>query len=123
VKRLARGELEARVIDVLWDTEDWMSPREVHLAVTTAQHPLAYTTVTTILVRLWNKGMLERRLEGRAFAYRPVAGRDEWAAQRMQELLAASGDRRLTLNHFVQSISAKEATELQRMLDDRKRPT
>jgi predicted transcriptional regulator len=121
VKRLPRGELEAQVMDVLWDADGWMTPRDVHLAITTARRPLAYTTVTTILVRLWNKGMLERRNSGRAFEYRPVSSRDEWAAQRMHELLESSGDRLMTLNHFVETISAREATQLRRVLDDRKK--
>ena len=121
MKRLPRGELEAQIMDVLWDADDWMTPRDVHLAITTARRRLAYTTVTTILVRLWQKGMLGRRPAGRAFAYRPVSSRDEWAAQRMQELLDSSGDRLLTLHHFAASISPKEATQLRRVLDQRKK--
>jgi len=121
MKRLPRGELEAQVMQVLWDTDGWMKPADVHGAITTARRPLAYTTVMTILVRLWNKEMLERRHAGRAFEYHPVASRDEWAAQRMSELLESSGDRALTLNHFVESITAKEATQLRRVLAARKK--
>jgi predicted transcriptional regulator len=108
-------------MDVLWDTDDWMTPRDVHLAITTARRPLAYTTITTILVRLWQKGMLGRRPSGRAFEYHAVSSRDEWAARRMQELLDSSGDRLQTLHHFAESISAKEATQLRRVLDQRKK--
>ena len=121
MKRLPRGELEAQVMDVLWNADGWMTPPEVHLAITTARRRLAYSTVTTILVRLWQKGMLERRAAGRAFEYRPVSSRDEWAAQRMQELLDSSGDRLQTLHHFAESMSAKEATQLRRVLDQRKK--
>jgi predicted transcriptional regulator len=121
MKRLPRGELEAQVMDLLWDAPGWMTPSEVHQEITTPRRPLAYTTVTTILVRLWAKGMLEREASGRAFSYRPVASRDEWAAQRMQEILEASGDRRVTLNHFVDSISAREISQLRRVLDARRK--
>ena len=121
MKRLPRGELEAQVMDALWDADGWMTPREVHAVITTPRRPLAYTTVMTILVRLWNKAMLEREASGRAFAYRPVATRDEWAAQRMHELLEASGDRSLTLSHFIDSISTREVTQLRRALDARKK--
>jgi predicted transcriptional regulator len=121
VKRLPRGELEARIMDVLWNSEGWMTPGDVHAAITTARRPLAYTTVTTILVRLWQKGMLERQPAGRAFEYHPVSSRDEWAAERMQDLLERSGDRLQTLHHFAESISAKEATQLRRLLDQRKK--
>ena len=121
MKRLPRGELEAQVMDVLWDADGWTTPREVHLAITTPRRPLAYTTVMTILVRLWNKGMLERHLAGRAYGYRPIASRDEWAAQRMHDFLESSGDSLTTLNHFVDSISAREVTQLKRVLDARKK--
>ena len=121
MKRLQRGELEAQVMNALWDTDAWMTPRDVHAVITTPRRPLAYTTVMTILVRLWTKGMLEREPSGRAFAYRPVATRDEWAAQRMHELLEASGDRSLTLNHFIDSISTREVAQLRRAIERRKK--
>ncbi len=121
MKRLPRGELEAQVMDALWDGDSWMTPRDVHVAITTPRRALAYNTVMTILVRLWNKGMLERHAAGRAYAYRPVASREEWAAQRMHDMLESSDDRLLTLNHFVESISPREATQLRRVLDARKK--
>jgi predicted transcriptional regulator len=108
-------------MDVLWDSDEWMTPGSVQEAVTTARRPLAYTTVMTILVRLWKKGMLERRSAGRAFEYRPLSDRDAWAAQRMREVLETSGDPSVTLNHFVDSISSKEASQLRRSLEARKK--
>jgi predicted transcriptional regulator len=107
-------------MDVLWESESAMTPRDVHRLVTTPRRPLAYTTVMTILVRLWTKGMLDRELRGRAYAYRPVAGRDEWTAERMHELLEDSGDPAAALTHFVRSIDAREAKQLRRALDGRR---
>lgn len=121
MRRLPRGELEAQIMAVLWDAPGWMTPREVHREIATPRRPLAYNTVMTVLVRLWDKRMLERQTAGRAFAYRPISSRDEWAARRMQEVLEASGDPLLTLNHFVDSISAREAHQLRRVLDSRKK--
>ncbi|MEX2253972.1 MAG: BlaI/MecI/CopY family transcriptional regulator [Acidimicrobiia bacterium] len=119
--RRGRGELEARVMDVLWAHDEPMTPRDVHSVVSTTRRPLAYTTVMTILVRLWEKRMLVREERGRAFAYRPVAGRDEWTAGRMHELLEHAGDPASALTHFVQSIDAREAAQLRRALDGRRR--
>ena len=121
MKRLPRGELEAQVMNVLWDAAAPMTPRDVHDAITTARLSLAYTTVNTILVRLWEKGMLDREPDGRAFAYRPVASREDWTARRIRELLEASGDSRAALQQFVRTMSAKEATTLRRYLDERPR--
>jgi predicted transcriptional regulator len=119
--RLGRGELEARVMDVLWDRDDAMTPREVHDAITSPRRPLAYTTVMTILVRLWEKGMLEREPRGRAYAYRPVSGRDAWTAERMHTVLEQAADPGAALTHFVRAIDAREATQLRRALEARRR--
>jgi len=119
--RRARGELEARVMDVLWARGEWMTPRDAQRAVSTARRPLAYTTVMTILVRLWRKGMLEREPRGRAFVYRPIAGRDEWTAERMHDLLDHAGDSSSALTHFARSMDAREAAQLRRALDGRRR--
>ena len=106
-------------MDVLWDAAGPMTPRDVQSAVSTPRRPLAYTTVMTILVRLWEKGMLDRQGAGRAYAYRPVASREDWTARRMHELLEASGNSSAALLGFVNSISAREAAELRRALDQR----
>jgi len=119
--RVGRGELEAQVMDVLWAAPGPMTPAEVRDAVCTPRRQLAYNTVTTVLVRLWDKGMLHRRAEGRAFAYEPLIRRDEWAAQRMRELLEASGDHQSALQHFVASMSAQDASRLRKVLDGKKK--
>jgi len=108
-------------MDVLWDQGEPLTPREVHEAITTPRHPLAYTTVMTILVRLWDKGMLDREPRGRAYAYRPVTGRDEWAAERMRALLEQAADPSAALTHFVRAIDSREVAQLRRALDGRRR--
>src|SRR5687768_7266638 len=62
--KLQTGELEAMVMDVLWDRGGWLTPGETH-EIISARRTLAYTTVMTILVRLWQKGRLERQRDGR----------------------------------------------------------
>lgn len=119
-ERLPRGELEALVMGVLWDHEEPLTPGDVHDLIE-RPHPLAYTTVMTILVRLWHKGLAEREAKGRAFAYHPVYTRDEWAAGRMQEFLAEVGDRSAALSHFVSSMNGKELGQLRKILDRRRR--
>ena len=112
------GELEAQVLDVLSEVDDgWLTPGDVH-AVLTKKRPLAYTTVMTILVRLWNKGTLERRPEGRAYAYHPIQTREARAADRMNELLGDVGDRSAALAHFLDGLSAGERTRLRRLLKE-----
>jgi predicted transcriptional regulator len=116
--RLQMGELEAAVMDVLWTRGGWATPGEVH-EVLAARRPLAYTTVMTILVRLWQKGRLERERDGRAYAYRPLQSREEHAAARMGELLVGVGDRPAALAHFLQALPPADRDQLRRMLRGR----
>lgn len=115
--KLAMGELEGAVMNVLWERGGSLTPGEVH-EVLAADRDLAYTTVMTILVRLWQKGRLTRQRDGRAYAYRPVESRSEHAASRMREVLLAASDRPDALSHFLQAISAGDRAQLRRMLSD-----
>lgn len=119
-KRLPMGALEKAVMDVLWTDGGWMAPGEVH-AQLASERGLAYTTVNTVLVRLFEKERLERRKDGRAFAYHPTSTRTEWAAAQMEEALGAVIDRRLTLTHFLDLLGAADRTQIRRMLNAKER--
>lgn len=115
MKRLSTGELERRVMDVLWSSGGWQTPGDVH-AVISADHRVAYTTVMTILVRLWQKGRVDRQRDGRAYAYHPRATREEDVASRMQEILEATRDPATALTHFVDGLGRDARTQLRRLL-------
>ncbi|MGH9183837.1 MAG: BlaI/MecI/CopY family transcriptional regulator, partial [Acidimicrobiales bacterium] len=76
--RRPRGQLEADVLDVLWEG-GWRTPGQVCAAIAQPPSP-AYSTVLTTLRRLWKKGLVERRRDGRGHAYHAVRGREEHAA-------------------------------------------
>ncbi len=103
----ALHELEAEVMDTVWDTDE-ASVREVMDAVNrSAPKPRAYTTYMTILGRLHAKGLLTRRREGKTDVYRPVHTRAEYADLRAQAevaaLVATFGD--VALGHFARQVS------------------
>ena len=113
-ERRATGELEYEVLSQLWRMDRAATPAEVLDALET---DLAYTTIMTILTRLWQKGLVTRRRRGRAYAYLPAVSEADLTAQRMQDLLAAASDRRAALSGFVRSLSAREARALRELLD------
>jgi predicted transcriptional regulator len=80
---------------------------------------LAYTTVMTLLSRLHSKGYLERRLEGRAWAYRPVLSRSEHTARAMAAALHDTDDRADVLSRFITHLTPEEQQALQRRLSER----
>lgn len=119
MSKLAMGELEASVMEILWDHEDPLTPGQVH-ELLSLKRSLTYNTVMTILVRLWRKGRLERRQVGRAFTYWPCLSREEHAAARMGEALAATADRPGALSHFLDVLTPAGQARLRQALEERR---
>jgi predicted transcriptional regulator len=74
VASLALGKLERQVLEEAWQRGE-VSVREIYVAF---DETIAYTTLMTTLDRLFRKRILDRRKEGRAFFYFPVASREEF---------------------------------------------
>ncbi len=109
------GELETEVLEALLASPTAMTAGEVQQAVA---RDLAYTTVLTILVRLHDKGALERERRGRAYAYRPVSDRAGLVARRMSQALASSTERDTVLARFVDDLSDADEALLRRLLGE-----
>lgn len=110
-----RGELESAVLDALFASSAAMTAGEVQRALT---GDLAYTTVLTILVRLHDKGALERERRGRAYAYRPVSDEPGLVARRMRRALDERPDRDAVLARFVDDLSDDDEQTLRRLLGE-----
>jgi predicted transcriptional regulator len=108
--------LENAVMDVLWDADAWLTPRDVQARLP-VERKVEYTTVMTVLARLWKKDRLKRERSGRAFAYIPVSTRSEYAAMRMEEILETAGNRSIALAQFAEQLSASERKKLKVMLE------
>lgn len=114
------GELESAVMDLLWSAGDGLTVRQVMDAMA-PDRPLAYTTVQTVMDRLARKGLLVRRLEGKANAYLPARSREDHTAAAMQEALHRAGDTQAALLHFVELIDEGQEAALRAALAKRKR--
>jgi predicted transcriptional regulator len=107
------GELERRVMDVLWDSDAGpLTGREV-----ADQLPdRAYTTVLTILDRLRRKGLVERGTHGRTHRFAAADTRETYRAELMIDALGEGRDRSAVLARFAESVSPEEAEVLRRAL-------
>jgi predicted transcriptional regulator len=112
-RRRPKGSLEARVLDVLWRAGSPLTPAQVLGGL---DEDLAYTTVMTVLTRLFDKGIVARARSGRAYSYVPVVSEAELAATRMHTALAATSDQLATISRFVDSLSDDEAAALRAVL-------
>lgn len=81
------GELEAHVLAALWDNGALATP-EVFSHVGKPRG-LAYTTILTVLQRLYRKGLVSRRGEGKAHVYSPAMSREQFSGRRGEYLAGA----------------------------------
>ncbi|MGW1283051.1 BlaI/MecI/CopY family transcriptional regulator [Streptomyces sp. NPDC002586] len=111
--RRARGELEGSVLAALWSAHGPLTARQVREGL---PGDLAYTTVLTILSRLYDKGMLVRHRKGRGYAYEPARDEASHTAQRMKSLLEGGSDREAVLARFVSELSQEDEQLLHQLL-------
>lgn len=111
------GELEGRVMDVLWAADSAMRVRGVLDALDTPRK-LAYTTVMTVLDNLHGKGWVHRERDGRAYVYRPARSREEAGARLLREVLDTSGNAERVLLHFAESATEQESALLRRVFGE-----
>lgn len=115
MSRRADGELELEVLEILWSGRNPMTASVVRSSMS---GNLAYTSVATVLVRLWEKGLVKRRGEGRAYVYSPTLTREEWFAKRMAAVLNEAPNHAALLAGFVGKLSKRDLAELRRLLAD-----
>ena len=109
------GELEAAIMNALWDRRDPANVREVWSDLR-PDRELAYNTVLTVVDNLYKKGWLQRRRDGRAFRYWPVASRADYGMQLMRDAMAESGDPAGSLVSFVRQLNHDESAALREAL-------
>ena len=118
------GPLEMEALGVLSsETGAERSVAEIQASLKTSGHDLAYTTVMTVLVRLYGKGLVQRRKEGRAFLY--SAKRKDSSASKIFERVRNSLFRSerlkpiLSLLDSDEELSREELEELKKAVETR----
>ncbi|MGW0789801.1 BlaI/MecI/CopY family transcriptional regulator [Streptomyces sp. NPDC002911] len=111
--RRGQGQLEAQVLTVLRSaggpaTAGWV---QEHL-----DGDLAYTTVITILSRLYVKKAVTRTRQGRSYAWTPASDEAGLAALRMRRVLDGERDREAVLARFVSALSPGDEARLRALL-------
>lgn len=78
------GTLERAVMEVLWRRKGAATVAAVHKDIALERD---YHTVTTVMVRLCEKGLLHRRKKAGIWNYAPTLTREEFAARIARQLL------------------------------------
>ncbi len=79
------GDLQAAVMQIFWRRES-ATVREVADELN-KKRSLAYTTVLTLVSRLYSRGLLEREPEGRGFRYWAAKSRDDFLGELSDQLI------------------------------------
>lgn len=119
------GELESEVMEVIWQSPNPVSVRDI-TEVFKRKRKIAYTTVMTIMNRLVDKGLLSRKQEGRAYLYKSAVSKDKFliriSRQIIKNFVLSFGD--TAVAHFAEEVgklsSAKRA-ELRKLLKEAKK--
>lgn len=109
------GELESKIMDVLWSRAEPATVREV-LGELRRERSIAYTTVMTVLDNLHRKGWLQRALDSRAYRYEPTSTREQYVAELMRDALTSSTDHAASLVHFTERLTEQESVALRKAL-------
>ena len=110
-----QGELQVRIMSVLWQIREG-TVEQVRRGLP-AGHRGAYNTVQTVLNRLAERGVLDRRKQGNTYVYVPRFSEAEYLARSIERTLAgASRDaRQVVLAQLVGGLEREQLDELQRL--------
>lgn len=109
-----RGDLQGEIMAVLWrigeGTVDDVRNSQP------ARKRAAYTTVQTVMTRLFERGLLARERRGQAFVYRPKIDEASYVARAIARRLAEASPeaRRDALVSLVGDLDASELDEVAR---------
>lgn len=84
IRRLPDAELE--VMQTVWACEPPVARADIQ-ALLQDKHPMALTTLLTVLTRLSDKGFLQIEKVGRSARYTPLITRQDYLAQQSRQFL------------------------------------
>ncbi len=104
MKRHNLSNLEQEVMDIIWQLEE-CTVRDI-IEKRAKKKELAYTTIGTIVDRLYDKNFLNRTQKGKQYAYSPKVTKEEFskfiATNFLQRFMKNFGD--IAIASFAESI-------------------
>lgn len=117
------GDLQLRIMKVLWEREE-ASVAEVHENVQSPK-PLAYTTVATMLRKLEERGVVDHRVEGRSYIYRPTIAEADVSRGMLDHVVdrVFEGSLADTVSHLLttREVNGEELQRLEALIAEKKK--
>lgn len=110
------GPLEAKIMEILWDAEE-LSIKEVQQQLEKDSKPVAFNTVMTVMNRLVDKGILQKRMQGRLSIFRPIQPKDDFIEEQSKKLTENLLDEfgGVVINHMLDAIKEADQTLLDKL--------
>ena len=118
LRRLPDSELE--IMQILWDLDAPAARSEIE-AVLKDRHPMAQTTLLTLLSRLADKGFVAIEKKGRVSVYSPVVEKRDYLASqssRFYEKLCGGNMSTFVTALCDSQLSKEDLAELRRLLEE-----
>ena len=121
------GDLETDVMEAIWDRGQ-ATVHDVHERLAAADRDVAYTTVMTVMSRLADKGLLEKRKDGAAYVYTPVASKEEFTKSTVGRVLSELLDdfTAPAMSQFVDFVGEQDEAAIEALakaIDEKRRRT
>ncbi len=116
------GDLEEKIMNVIWFCDQALKPSEVKKAI---GGDYAYTTIMTVMSRLHQKGILKRKKNGKAYYYSASKEKETFIKPKLRgifkNILESYGD--LAVSQFVDVLETLDPEDLEKLkeyLNDKK---
>ena len=117
---LRLGDLQVAILRVLWDESEATVARVTDAIAGKRRAP---TTIATMLTKMERRGIVEHRVEGRQFVYRPCISEKELTHTMVADLAQRlfEGDLSALVSHLIRSeeIDRDELVRLRAMIVER----
>ena len=110
-------DLEAEIMEEVWALEEGdFSVADICSRLQEGRE-IAYTTVMTTISRLYEKGILDRKKEGKRYLYRSKQSREEFLVSLTKKVLSSLPDigQETAMSLLVDHVATADASELDRL--------
>ena len=109
------GSLEAKIMEILWDGPE-MSIKDVKQKLD-QEKSTNFNTVMTVMNRLVDKGVLEKRMEKRTSLFQPLFSKEEFLRTQSRELTQDLMDEfgPLAVNHMLDALDEADPILIEKL--------
>lgn len=109
------GTLEAKIMELLWEANE-LSIKDVQQRLE-KDKPVNFNTVMTVMNRLLDKGILEKRLQGRLSLFRPTQTKEDFIEDQSKKLTENLLDEfgGVVINHMIDALTEVDKSLLDKL--------